>query len=98
MLLNGEDYAGRVAFDLHKNVNWYAIVFTGVSDGRMLLDVDSMRVLNKKKPPTTFDKMQAPPKQTPETSSRQAIDYSIAEPPATVNWGTKKQPTLVGGG
>ena len=72
ILLDKKDYAGRTAFELRKRINGYAVAVNGVSNGKHSIEIDSFRVINKKKPLTTFNATQASPEPTSETSSKLA--------------------------
>ena len=75
--LDTVDYAGRKAFEIQKEINGYAIAVTGISNGRNNIEIDSFRVINKKKPPTTSDAAMQPQTATSKTSNGPASSSQI---------------------
>lgn len=74
-LLGTKDHAGRQALEISKRIKGYAITINGVSDGQKSLFIDSLRVVNKKKPLHTPDVLK-PQTATPETSMKPASSTS----------------------
>ena len=82
VLLPKKDYAGRTAFEIRKQLDGYMVAVVGVANGRHSIEIDSVRITNKKGSPTTTNAAQkASPGLTPETSSRQTLSSgtSIAQ-------------------
>ena len=73
VLLNKKDYAGRTAFEVRKWIDGYMVAVVGISDGKHSVEVDSVRIINKKAPPATVDETGTSPNHTSETSGRSAL-------------------------
>ncbi|MBQ5514673.1 MAG: hypothetical protein IIT84_03190, partial [Oscillospiraceae bacterium] len=72
VMLPNKDYAGRDAFEIRKQLNGYVVAVVGVANGRHSIEIDSVRIINKKGAPTTVNVTQnASLDHTSETSSRQ---------------------------
>ena len=73
VMLPNADYAGRTAFELRKWINGYMVAVVGIANGRHSIEVDPVRIINKKGPPTAADEISTSSSQTSETSSGQAL-------------------------
>ena len=89
LLLSKKDYAGRTAFELRKRINGYAIAVNGISNGKHSIEIDSFRVINKKKSPTTSNATQMSPGLTPEAGSRITSTPIISTSSQNSNSGNK---------
>ncbi|MEA5050128.1 MAG: hypothetical protein VB021_01490 [Oscillospiraceae bacterium] len=47
-LLPTKDYAGRVAFEIQKQMDGYVVAVVGIADGRHSIEIDSMRITKRK--------------------------------------------------
>lgn len=77
-LLDTTDYAGRPALQIEKRIDGHAITITGVSDGKKLLDVDSVWIKNEK-PPAVSDADIRPQTNTSATIGGLASGDSISQ-------------------
>ena len=73
--LDSKDYGGRTAFEISKRINGYAISVVAVGEGRHNLNIDSYRVINKKRPAASFDDGTRPQSSTSKTGSNQAFNH-----------------------
>ena len=72
VMLPNKDYEGRDAFEIRKQLNGYVVAVVGVANGRHSIEIDSVRIINKKGTPTTVNVTQnASLDHTSETRSRQ---------------------------
>lgn len=78
-MLDKYDSSKRIALKFEKRINGYAIVLSGVSDGKKSLTINSFYIINKKKPTTTSDALlkNSPQTSTSETRSSTASSNSI---------------------
>lgn len=84
ILLDKKDYAGRTAFEIHKQIDNYMIAVIGVANGRHSIEIDSVRIVNKKRTVTTVNIAENNPNHTPETSSDQ-FNNSINDKNTKIN-------------
>lgn len=86
VLLDKKDYAGRTAFEARKWIDGYMVAVVGISDGKHSIEVDSVRIINKKAPPATVDETGTSPDHTSETGGRPALsDTTIPQRDGAVN-------------
>lgn len=86
VLLDKKDYAGRTAFEVRKWIDGYMVAVVGISDGKHSIEVDSVRIINKKAPPATVDETRTSPDHTSETGGRPALsDTTIPQGDGAVN-------------
>lgn len=86
VLLDKKDYAGRTAFEARKWIDGYMVAVVGISDGKHSIEVDSVRIINKKAPPATVDETGTSPDHTSETGGRPALsDTTIPQGDGAVN-------------
>ncbi len=81
VLLPKKDYAGRTAFEIRKQLDGYMVAVIGISNGKHSIEVDSVRIINRKGPPTTVNATQsASLDQTSKTSSGQPLSSDTTIP------------------
>ena len=88
-IINTKEYddSKRLVIRFEKQINGYMVVASGVTDGRHSLTIDSLRIINKKRPPNyaTMDNMY-PSAHTSETLSRSvSLSDKISQPDSSVN-------------